>query len=175
MEPQSFPITVCVHACSTLGTEAWALSMLAKCLPLSYTSTRHYGSISHFKRDENDEALEIPIHNSRQWHLRNPKCLWTPLNSMSCRQIQRLKQSLDTVFQFHQEQFTPCKAMCGQHSASHSPIVWKLLLFNAHQCILLRLQHGFQACLSPGICGCNSARVPSSHMEMSFYRSHHRD
>lgn len=166
-----------MHAYSTLGTDAWALSMLAKCLPLSYTFTQCYGSISHFKRDENDEALEISIHNSRHWYLRNPKLgLACELLWIQCHvDRQKLKQSLDTVFQFHQEWFPPCKAMCGQHSASHSPIVWKPLLFNAHQCILLELQHGFQACLSPGICGCNSARVPSSHMEMSFYRSHHRD
>lgn len=120
------------------------------------------GSISHFKRDENDEGLEIPIHKSRHCYLRNAKCLWPRVDSMSCRQTQKLKHSLDAVFQFHHERFPRCKAMCREHPASHRSIVWKLLLFNAHQCTLLGLQHGFRGCLSPGICGCNSARAPSS-------------
>lgn len=69
---------------------------------------------------------------SRHWYLRNPKCLWTHVDSMSCRQTQKLKQSLHAVFQFHHEWLSPCKAMCGQYSASPGSIVWKLLPFTAH-------------------------------------------
>lgn len=83
--------------------------MLAKCLPLSYTFTQCYGSISHFKRDENDEALEIPIHNSRHWYLRNPKYLWTPVDSVSCRQTQKLKKGSTQSSNFTRNGFHPAK------------------------------------------------------------------
>ena len=58
------------------------------------------------------------------------------------------------------ERFSPAKFYADKNSSSPSFIVWKLLLFNAHQCTLLGLDIDFEPALVQRFV---AVTVPESH------------